>query len=98
MMLKPVHSTRSLVGTLPIYLSMSHSFGGFGGIKVTSTTHPSGLGSGDELVVGTGLGPAGGPVDFIVFHKGTTYADLSANGATPSKLTILARQIYKLLH
>ena len=84
------------VGTLPVYLSVSHAFGGFGGIKVTSMTHPSGLGSGDELVVGKS--PTGGPVDFVVFHKSTTYADLSANGANPSSLTTLAREIYKLLH
>jgi hypothetical protein len=59
-------------------------------------THPTGLGSGDELVVGKT--PTGGPVDFVVFHKSTTYADLSANGANPSSLTTLAREIYKLLH
>ena len=85
------------VGALPVYLSVGHNFGGFGGIKVTSITHPGGLGSGDELVVGTGFGSTG-PVDFIVFHKGTTYADLSANGAKPTSLTTLARQLYKLLH
>jgi hypothetical protein len=84
------------VGTLPVYLSVSHAFGGFGGIKVISMTHPSGLGGGDELVVGKT--PTGGPVDFVVFHKSTTYADLSANGANPSSLTTLAREIYKLLH
>jgi hypothetical protein len=83
------------VGTLPVYLTVSHSFGGFGGIKVTSTTHPSGLGPGDELVVGAG--PTGNPVDFIVFHKSTVYVDLSANGANPSRLTTLARQVYRLL-
>jgi hypothetical protein len=55
------------VGTLPVYLIVSHSFSGFGGIKVTSITHPSGLGPRDELVVGAG--PTGSPVDFIVLHK-----------------------------
>jgi hypothetical protein len=83
------------VGTLPVYLTVSHASGGFGGIKVSSTTHPSGLGIGDELVVGTG--PTGKPVDFIIFHRLTVYMDLSANGAKPSSLTTLARQIYKLL-
>ena len=68
-----------MVGTLPVYLTVSHSFSGFGGIKVTSITHPSGLGPGDELVVGAG--PTGSPVDFIVFHKSTVYVDLSANGS-----------------
>jgi hypothetical protein len=85
------------VGALPVYLSVSHNFGGFGGIRVTSTTHPSGLGSGDELVVGTGAGN-GSAIDFIVFHKTTAYVDLSANGASPASLTALARQVYKLLH
>jgi hypothetical protein len=58
-------------------------------------THPAGLGSGDMLVVGKS--PTGGPVDFISFHTATIYASLSANGATPSSLTTLARQVYKLL-
>jgi hypothetical protein len=84
------------VGTLSVFLTLSHSAGGFGGIKITSTAHPSGLGSGDELVVGTG--PSGNPVDFIVFHKKSVFADLSANGATPAHITTVARQIYKLLH
>ena len=84
-----------MVGTLPVYLTVSHSVGGFGGFQVTSRTHPSGLGSGDNLFVGTG--PAGGPVDFIVFHKSRVYVDLSANGASPTRLTTLARQVYRLL-
>ena len=85
-----------MVGALPVFLTLSHSSsGGFGGIKVTSITHPSGLGSGDELVVGTG--PTGKPVDFIVFHTATVHADISANGASPGNLTTLARQVYKLL-
>jgi hypothetical protein len=83
------------VGTLSVFLTLSNSAGGFGGIQIISTTHPSGLGGGDELVVGTG--PSGNPVDFIVFHKSTVYADISANGAKPSNLTTLARQVYKLL-
>ena len=85
-----------MVGTQPLFLTLSHSSGGFGGIKITSTTHPTGLGSGDVLVVGTG--PTGGPIDFILFHKNTVYADISANGANPRNLTILARQLYKLIH
>jgi hypothetical protein len=83
------------IGALPVYLTFSHAFGGFGGIQVTSTTHPSGLGAGDALVVGRG--PTGNPVDFIVFHKSTVYVDLSANGANPSSLTTLARELYRLL-
>ena len=39
----------------------------------------------------------GSPVDFVVFHKSSVYVDLSANGASPGRLTALARQIYKLL-
>lgn len=85
-----------MVGTLSVFLTFSHSAGGFGGLTITSKTHPSGLGSGDELVVGSS--PSGSPVDFIVFHKKTVFVDLSANGAAPSHITTLARQIYKLLH
>jgi hypothetical protein len=84
-----------MVGTQPVFLTLSHSSGGFGGVKITSTTHPSGLGSGDQLVVGTG--PTGAPVDFIVFHKAGVFADISANGANPGKLTTLARQLFKLI-
>lgn len=84
------------VGTLSVFLTLSRAAGGFGGLKITSTTHPTGLGSGDELVVGTG--PSGNPVDFIVFHKKSVFADLSANGASPAHITTVARQIYKLLH
>jgi hypothetical protein len=83
------------IGTQPVYLSLSLGAGGFGGVKVTSTTHPSGLGSGASLIVGTT--PSGGAVDFIEFHKGTNFADLSANGASPSGLTTVARKVYKLL-
>jgi hypothetical protein len=83
------------IGTQPVYLSLSLAAGGFGGVKVTSTTHPSGLGSGDSLIVGTS--PSGGAVDFIEFHKGTIFADLSANGASPSGITTVARKVYKLL-
>ena len=84
------------VGTLSVFLTLSRAAGGFGGLTIISTTHPSGLGSGDELVVGTS--PSGNPVDFIVFHKKSVFADLSANGATPAHITTVARQIYKLLH
>ena len=83
------------IGTQQVYLSLSLGAGGFGGVKVTSTTHPSGLGSGDSLIVGTS--PSGGAVDFIDFHRGTIYADVSANGASPSAITTVARRVYKLL-
>jgi hypothetical protein len=83
------------IGTQPVYLSLSLGAGGFGGVKVTSTTHPSGLGSGASVIVGTA--PSGGAVDFIEFHKGTNFADLSANGASPSGLTTVAGKVYKLL-
>ena len=84
------------VGTRPVYLSVSLTpSGGFGGVNVTSTTHPVGLGSGDVLIVGKS--PSGSPVDFLEFHTATVYANLSANGEAPSSLTTLARQIYKLL-
>ena len=84
------------VGTLSVFLTLSRAAGGFGGLTITATTHPTGLGSGDELVVGAS--PTGNPVDFIVFHKKSVFADLSANGATPAHITTVARKIYKLLH
>jgi len=79
-----------------VYFDFSKYAGGFGGVKITSETHPSGLGAGDDLFVGTGLGNAG-PVDFINFHKGGIYASVSANGSEPSNLTALAREVYKKL-
>ena len=85
------------VGKIEVALSVAHNFGGFGGVKVTSTTHPGGLGAGDTLVVGTS--PDGSkPVDFIMFHKASVYASISANGAAPASLTAFARQVYKLIH
>jgi hypothetical protein len=84
-----------MVGKLTVSISLSHAAGGFGGVRITSTTHPTGLGPGDELIVGTG--PTGGPVDFIVFHTSKAYVAISANGATPSSLTALARQVYPLV-
>jgi hypothetical protein len=86
---------RETVGKLTVSISVSHEAGGFGGVHVTSTTHPTGLGAGDELVVGTG--PTGSPVDFIVFHTTRAYVSINANGATPSGLTALARQVYPLV-
>ena len=83
------------VGSLSVFFTLSHAAGGSGGVSITSKTHPSGLGSGDELVVGKS--PSGSPVDFITFHKKGVFADLSANGATPAHITTVARQIYKLL-
>ena len=85
-----------VVGSLTVYLDLSKYAGGWGGVKVTSETHPSGLGASDLLVVGTGLG-GGGPVDFINFHRAGIYASVSADGASASGLTALARLIYKRL-
>ncbi len=82
------------VGAITVYLDFSKYAGGFGGVKITSRTHPTGLGTGDELIVGTGLG-SGGPVDFVNFHKGGIYASVSANGSVPSNLVALAREVYK---
>jgi hypothetical protein len=84
------------VGTLNVSIDVSHYVGGFGGVKITSTTHPSGLGAGDALIVGSGAG-SGGPVDFITFHTAKGYFDISANGANPIELTTLARQVYALV-
>jgi hypothetical protein len=84
------------VGTQPISLSLSSSGGGFGGVRVTSQTHPAGLGAGDTLTVGTT--PSGSsPVDFLSFHRGSVYAVVTANGAAPSVLTTFARSVYRLL-
>ncbi len=83
------------VGTQAVSLSVSSGGGGFGGVKVTSETHPSGVGSGATLIVGTAAG-SGKPVDFISFHRGTVYLDIDANGASPALLTSLARAVYKL--
>ena len=85
------------VGKIVVALSVAHNYGGFGGVTVTSTTHPGGLGAGDTLIVGTT--PDGSkPVDFIVFHKASVYTSINANGAAPASLTAFARQVYKLIH
>ena len=86
-----------VVGSITVYLGVSAFLGGSGGIRVTSVTHPTGLGPGDELTVGKAMG-SGGPVDVIVFHKGGAYVTISANGASPGNLTALARQVYRSLH
>ena len=83
------------VGTQPISLSVAYSNGGFGGVKVTSQAHPSGLGSGATLTVGTAAG-SNAPVDFVSFHRGAVYLVINANGATPTTLTTFARAVYKL--
>ena len=85
------------VGTQPVSISLSAAPpGGFGGVANEKSTHPSGLGAGDTLIVGTAAG-SGGPVDFVLFHRGSVYVDLSANGAGPALLTTFARQVYKAL-
>jgi hypothetical protein len=85
------------VGTQLIVLSLTgEASGGFGGVKVTSQTHPSGLGAGATLTVGTAAG-SGKPVDFISFHRGSVYATINANGASPTVLTGFARTVYKLI-
>ncbi len=85
------------VGTQSVSISLSTSGpGGFGGVSDIKTTHPSGLGAGASLITGKGV-PNGGPVDFVEFHRGAIYVDLSANGATTAVLTTFARQVYKAL-
>lgn len=83
------------VGTTSVYLSYYSNVGGSGGVIITSQSHPAGFGGTATLTVGTGAGNHA-PVDYIVFRKGTLYADLSANGAEPSKLTTLGQKVYKL--
>lgn len=85
------------VGTQPVSISLSAAApGGFGGVANEKTTHPSGLGAGASLITGKGV-PNGGAIDFVLFHRGTVYVDLSANGATTELLTTFARQVYKAL-
>ena len=85
------------VGTQPVNISLSAAApGGFGGVADEKTTHPGGLGAGASLITGKAV-PGGGPVDFVLFHRGAVYVDLSANGATPALLTTFARQVYKAL-
>ena len=83
------------VGTISVYLSYYSNVGGSGGVRIISQSHPAGFGGTATLTVGTGAGN-NAPVDYIVFRKGPLYADLSANGAEPSKLTTLGQEIYKL--
>ena len=85
-----------VVGSITVYLGISSFLGGSGGVAVTSLTHPSGLGVGAELTIGTAMG-SGGPVDVIVFHRGGVYVTINANGAAPSNLTTLARQVFRSL-
>lgn len=84
------------VGTQAISLSLSSSGSGFGGVKVTTQTHPSGIGAGDTLTIGT-TASGSSPVDFLSFHRGHVYAVVTANGAAPSVLTTFARTVYRLL-
>ena len=88
-------SCSETVGTISVYLSYYSNVGGSGGVKIISQTHPSGFGGTATLTVGTGVAN-NAPVDYLVFRKGPLYADLSANGAEPSKLTLLAQEVYKL--
>jgi hypothetical protein len=83
------------VGTISVYLSYYSNAGGSGGVRVISQSHPAGFGGTATLTVGTGVG-SNAPVDYIQFRKGALYADISANGAAPSKLTILGQKVYKL--
>jgi hypothetical protein len=85
------------VGAQSVSISLSSAgAGGFGGVSDIKTTHPSGLGAGDSLITGKAV-PSGAPVDFVEFHRGAVYVDISANGATPAVLTTFARQVYKAL-
>ena len=84
------------VGTQAVSLSLSSSSGGFGGVRVTSQTHPSGLGVGDTLTVGKSANGTS-PIDFLSFHPARIYADVTGNGAVPSILTTFSRAVYRLL-
>ncbi len=83
------------VGAISVYLSYYENQGGSGGVRIISQSHPAGFGGTATLTVGTGAGN-NAPVDYITFRKGTLYADISANGAAPSKLTTLGQAVYKL--
>jgi len=83
------------LGTISVYLSYYTNLGGSGGVRIISQSHPAGFGGTATLTVGTGAGD-NAPVDYIEFRKGTLYADLSANGAEPSKLATFGQEVYKL--
>jgi N-methylhydantoinase B/oxoprolinase/acetone carboxylase alpha subunit len=83
------------VGTISVYLSYYLNVGGSGGVRIIKQSHPAGFGGTATLTVGTGAGN-NAPVDYITFRKGALYADLSANGGQPSKLTTLGQEVYKL--
>ncbi len=83
------------VGTISVYLSYYKNQGGSGGVRIISQSHPAGFGGTATLTVGTGAGN-NAPVDYITFRKGVLYADISANGGEPSKLTTLGQEVYKL--
>ena len=83
------------VGTISVYLSYYENVGGSGGVRIISQTHSAGFGGTATLTVGTGVGN-NAPVDYLTFRKGPLYADLSANGAEPSKLATLGQEVYKL--
>jgi hypothetical protein len=83
------------VGTISVYLSYYKNVGGSGGVRIISQTHPAGFGGTATLTVGTGAGN-NAPVDYLTFRKGPLYADISANGAEPSKLATLGQEVYKL--
>lgn len=83
------------VGSISVYLSYYSYVGGSGGVRIISQTHPAGFGGSATLTVGVGV-RGNMPVDYINFHKGAVYGDISANGAEPSKLTTLGQAIYKL--
>ena len=82
------------VGKISVVLYAELSGGGSGGVRITSTTHPSGFGGTDTLVVGVSVTKPVSPVDYITFHRSGVYAWIEANGAEPSELTALAREVY----
>jgi hypothetical protein len=82
------------VGSLTVAVSVFLEDFSSGGVMHPVELHPAGIGGG---VIITGTSPTGTAVDIAHLHKGPVYADVSANGATPSSLTALSQQIYKLL-
>ncbi len=83
------------VGPLTVSVDVFLQDFGFGGVLHPTELHPTGIGGG-VVITGTSAS-SGAPVDSAHLHKGRVYAVIVANGASPTGLTAISRQIYQLL-
>jgi hypothetical protein len=86
------------VGTVTVDLFITrvkNGTQGTGTAKVSSLTHPSGLGLSSALKVGTLS--IGGPYDEVDFNNKGIWASITANGAVPAMLLALGRKAYSKL-